>query len=109
MNKKLKSANERINKCYIEFDMIDAYESAILLLEDLRNDFNKSVLKGSKTSGIRFRRGLLNVRSMLKDIQKHSIEAERAAKENQPDHANKLNPKGVREALSRRNIELNNE
>lgn len=102
----MRPKKEKTYKTYIDFDIIEAHEDLLILLEDLRHDLKKSVLQGSKSAGLRSRRSLKVVQQMLKNMLKNCLKAERAAKAAQKPHGNKIDPVGIKVMLDKRKLKI---
>lgn len=94
---------------YTDFDVIEAFDELFLLLENLRSDLYNSAVNGGKSSGIRARKGLKVGKELLENIIKNSLPVERAAKAAKKPHGNKLDPKGIKVMLEKRNLKLKEE
>ncbi len=104
-----RSTKEKKYKQYIDFDIIQAYEDLIIVLENLKPDLFKATTVGSHTCGIRSRASLKVAKKILKQISKNALLAEKEAKKDQPPHPNKGKMYGVHIMLNKRNVKLKTE
>ena len=86
-----------------DFSVREGWEELKILIESIDKDLKKSISKGTKSSGINARKGLMYAKELITNIYHGSIQEQKIVREQKPRHGN-ANGAGIKAMLEARGI-----